>query len=76
VLGRSPSPENVRHQAAVARVEMLHHDDRGREVRRQPSQNLAQSGNATSGRCQGDHVKGRTVKRSGLFLKLDLIRLG
>jgi hypothetical protein len=73
---RRAPPENVGHQAAVPRVEVLHDDDRSGKIRRQITQDLAQSRNATSRRGQGDHVEGRTRKGLGLFPRLDLIRLG
>ena len=74
-LERRPPAENVGHQAAVTRVEVLHDDDGSGEVPWEVPQYLAQRGNATSRRGQRDDVKGCTGKRPGGLRQLDLIRL-
>jgi hypothetical protein len=56
-LERGAPPENARHQAAMARVEVLDHDDGRRKVRRQRNQHLAERIETAGGRRHGDDLK-------------------
>ena len=57
------APQDVRHQAAMAGVEMLDDHDGEAEVRRQRAQNLADGGQSSSGGGHHDDVV--PVGRSG-----------
>ena len=52
------SPYDLRHQAAVARVDMLHDDDDRSELRGKATKNLAQGADAAGRGGDGDYVKG------------------
>jgi hypothetical protein len=66
-------PYDLRHEAAMAGIHVLHHHDDCTEVGRQTAQKLRQRGDAAGGGGDGDNVEGRPgsmrVAQSGLRLR-------
>jgi len=54
---RAATAEDIGHEASVTRIEMLHDDDRGRKVRRQRRQDLAQRLEAARRGGHRDHFE-------------------
>ena len=74
-LERRAPAENLGHQAAMARIEMLDDDDRRRKAGGQALQDMADGRDATGGRGQGDHVELRAGKVPGRLRRVDIPRL-
>jgi hypothetical protein len=72
VQGR-PSAQNIGHQAAVARVEVLHDDDCSRQTVRQAGEYLADRTETTGRSRYGDNVEAAVARRIAGFNRLEVI---
>ena len=69
--GQAGAPgEDVRHQAAVAAVEVLDHRDRRLEIGGKPREQLAERMEAARRRGAGHHVEGPASERGRLALRV------
>src|SRR5207244_4784013 len=74
-LEGSAPPENLGHQAAVARIEMLHDDDRRRKAGGRPFWEVIDGRVATGRRGEGDHIELRAWKVRGGCRRSGSLRL-